>query len=108
MPVIYKRLIDGSMLTTAAVAYYTAPGETTGVIKQLTFCNTGDDVAAVTAFVGTAGNAHKLLDGHSIAGHETLICYEALLHVVEAGGSIQAFADVAGVVNIIASGCEVA
>lgn len=107
MPVTYKRLIDGTLLTATAAPYYAAPADTTGVIKKLTFCNVSGADADLTVYMGAADDPHMLIDARTIAAGETFDCYEALLHVIESGDTIQAFASVADAVNIICSGCEV-
>lgn len=107
MAVVYKRLIDGSMLTVDQEVYYTAPPGVTGVIKQMTFCNSSDDAVNLTVFLGPAGAQHLIVDSRSIEAHATFICYEALLHVLPPGGTIEALASVPDAINVIASGCEV-
>lgn len=106
-----KRLIEGAQLTLAAATYYTAPANGKALLKKLTLTNTSAAAVTVTLHLvaagGAAGVQNMLLKARSIAAGATYDCTEAVNHILEAGGTIQALASAATAVTIMASGCEI-
>src|SRR5690242_6172848 len=110
MTTTFSRLIEGSLLTTSAVAYYTAPAGTSTVLKKVTFTNTSGDTATITVYLvrsgGSTGAQCRLIDTRTLSSQETYDCIEAIWHILAPGDSLQAQASAGGAVNIIASGVE--
>ena len=106
-----KKIVNGQQLATSAATYYTAPVNTSCVIKKLTFTNTSASTRLVTVYListgGSANDASTLSKVKSIAANETWECTEAENHVIEAGGFIQAFADAGASISIHGSGIEI-
>ena len=103
-----KRLISGSQLTGSAATYYTAPANTTTIIKKLVLVNTTAGAVACTIYLipsgGSAGATNTLTISRSIGINESWSCPEAENMVLAAGGFIQSL----GLnVTIMASGIEV-
>lgn len=108
MTVTAKRFINGSLMTAAAVTYYTAPTSTKAVIKALAICNTTGVAITVTIYLvpngGTATGDNAITAGLSVAANATYTCPEAVNQVLEAGGMIQAKG---ANLSIVASGVEI-
>lgn len=89
-----KTLNAGATLTGSAVAYYTAPAQTYGVVKNAVVTNTTGAPVALTLYRvpsgGTADAAHTLISARSIAAGATDLCPELVNKVIEPGASIQA------------------
>ncbi len=104
-----KRLVPGSQLTTAAVAYYTADG-VKARIDSIALINT--TAGAVTATVhlvpsgGTATTSNCVLSARSIGAGETYIVPGAMGQTIEAGGTLQALASANTSITLVASGVE--
>jgi len=94
MALTLKRLISGSQLTAAAVAYYTAPANTKATIKSAALVNTTAGAVVCTVhlvpFGGSASATNTFISARSIAVNETYTCPELINQVLEAGGMIQA------------------
>ena len=103
-----KRIISGSQLTGSAATYYTAPANTSTVIKKLVLINTTAGAVACTIYLipsgGSAGATNTLTISRSIGINETWSCPDAENMVLPTGGFIQAL----GLnVTIMASGIEI-
>jgi predicted phage tail protein len=105
-----KRLVDGSQLTTSAVAYYTAPANTVATISACTLTNT--TAGAVTATLhlvpsaGTATALNCILSARTIAARETYNVSSAIGQTLAAGGMLQALASAGTSISLVASGYE--
>lgn len=106
------RMVEGLQVANAATAYYTTPANSTVVLKKLTLTNTTATAVAVTIYLvnsgGTADAAHtvtyqKVIPPNNVAGG-VIEVYEAENHVLLAGDTLQAKADTAAAVTLIASG----
>lgn len=106
--VVAQRIIEGSVLGTSVATYFTSPTNVKTLIKKLTFTNTSANAVKVTVYLvppsGSAQDSNCVRKERIIAVNETYECYEAENHLLEAGGSIQALADAANSVTIMASG----
>jgi hypothetical protein len=106
-----KVLAAGSQLTGSAATYYTVPANTTTIIQAVVLTNT--TAAAKTATVhlvasgGSATAANTVLSAHSIAAGETYIVPGTAGMVLAAGGTLQALAEDAATISILASGTEI-
>lgn len=107
---IPRKIIPGSVLGTGATTYYTAPANTRCLIKKLTFTNVSSAAVLVTVYLvpsgGAAGDANTIRKQKTVAPLDVFECFEAENQVVEAGGFIQALADVASDITIQGSGIE--
>jgi len=106
-----KKLVPGSQLTSSAATYYTCPTNTKTLIKKATFTNTDSSARTITLYLvpigGTAGVTNILSDAVSVASLTTYEAFEAEGHILEAGGTLQALADVGAKVTFQASGVEI-
>lgn len=105
------RIIEGVALTTSAVSLYTSASSTKTLIKNLTLTNTSAAVVKVTIYLvpngGSAGAASTITYQKNIAPGETYIAAPLINHVLEALDSIQALADTATSVTLMASGLQI-
>lgn len=108
---VTAKTITAAQLTATAATYYTAPANTRSIVKKLTFTNTDTGARTVTVYLvpngGTAGVTNILVSARSVGPGETYDCYEAVNHALQAGGFIQALADVAAKVTIQGTLAEV-
>ena len=106
-----KRFVEGGQLTASAATYYTCPSNTKALIKKLTFTNNDTSARTVTVYLvpsaGTAGVTNILTKAASIAAGATYEAFEAEGHILTAGATLQALADVTSMVTINASGVEI-
>lgn len=106
-----KKLVEGSQLTTSAATYYTAPANTTTIIKKVTITNTSSGAVTVTIYLvpsgGSAGAANTITSAKSIAAGATYEAYEVENQVLMTSDSIQALASAATSLTLQASGIEV-
>jgi hypothetical protein len=106
------KLIQGTLVTAAAVNYYASPKATATVIKKLTVTNI-DAVNAHTVSIwlvpsgGGTGTPTLLIDARPIGPLGTLDVTEAQNQVLQAGDSIWAQADDAINSQIQASGVQI-
>lgn len=104
------KTITAALLTTAAAAYYTAPGGTRSKITKLTFTNTSANVVTVTVHLvaagGSASATNMLVPARSIGPGEVYECFEAIGQILQAGGMVQAFASTGAVVNVQGSAAD--
>lgn len=111
MTLAAKRLVPGSVLTTANVAYYTCPTGLTAVVQKATLCNTTSSAILVNVFLVPTGGSptteNQILSNYSLAAQTTVSLRDALNgHVIEAGGKLYAAAAVPGGVTLMVSGEE--
>lgn len=106
-----KRLVSGSQLTASLATYYTTPANTRTIITKLTLTNTTGTPRTVDIHLipsgGSATASNQVVDAYLVPANDQKVVYEAVGHVLEAGGFLQAVADAATAVTIIASGVEV-
>lgn len=106
-----KPLVEGAQLGTSAGVLYTAPTNTTTIVKKLTVTNTSAGAVTVTIYLvpaaGTPGAANTVTSAKSIAAGATYEAYEAENHVLAAGDSLQALAGAATSLSLKASGIEI-
>lgn len=106
MAVTLKRLVT-AMLTDAPVVMFTAAADTAVQIDAMTLVNNSGADVEVNVWLTTGGGAadsSRVLRAHSIGPFGSYKVSGALGQVLEAGGTIIASADVANVVNMVASG----
>lgn len=106
-----KKLVEGSQLATSAAVFYTAPTNTTTILKKLTITNTSASAASVTIYLvasgGSASAANTITAAKSIAAGAVYEAYEAENHVLMPGDSLQALASAASSLSLQASGIEI-
>lgn len=106
-----KPLNAGVQLATSASAAYTAPVNTTTILKKVTITNTSASAATVTLYVvtsaGTPGAANTVTSAKAIAAGATYEAYEVENHVLAAGDSLQALASAASALSLKVSGIEI-
>lgn len=111
MSIRYKKLASPGQLTGTAATYYTCPSTVTNTSRiAFTFTNTDSAARTVTIYVfdsgGTAGVTNILTSAKSLAAGETWTCPDLLLHSLNPGDVVQAFADTTAKVAYHLSGVE--
>lgn len=105
-----KRFIDGSQLGVAAAVYYTVPVNTVSTISAMSITNTTGSARTVTVHLvpsaGVAGAANAVCSARTVSPGETFNVFGAIGQTLAAGGTIQALADAAAALTIVASGYE--
>lgn len=105
-----KRLIDGSQVAATATTYYPVPANTKTTISAMTAVNTTGTARTLTVYLVPSGSSasasNTILTEKTIPARGTYNVMEAIGQTMEASGSIQALADSAGAVTLIASGYE--
>lgn len=105
-----KRLINGSQLTIAAAVYYTAPVNTVATISAMSITNTTGTARTVTVHLvpsgGGATASNTVCSARVVSPGETFNVFGAIGQSLAAGGTIQALADAATALTIVASGYE--
>lgn len=105
-----KRFIDGSQLTTGAVVYYTTPVNTVSTISAMSVTNTTGSARTVTVHLvpnaGTATASNAVCSARTVSPGETFNVFGAIGQTMAAGGTIQALADAATALSLVASGYE--
>lgn len=105
-----KQLVAGSQLTTSAATYYTVPANTLATISALTLTNsTGTAKYATLHLVPNGGSAtasNMILSARVIAAGESYNVASAIGQTIPAGATIQALAESATTITIVASGYE--
>jgi len=105
-----KNIVVPAQLTTSAATYYTVTANTKCEIRKLTFCNTTAGAVSVTVYLvnsgGSANDAATVTKTRLLAAGETWSCSDAIGHVLEAGGTIQALASANTSISIRGTGLE--
>ena len=108
MATIAPAYLGGGTLTAAAVAYVTAAGTSTLIIKKAVFTNTDASARTITVHRvpsgGSATTANMVIQAFSLSAGQA---YEATAlgnMVLTPGATLQALASTASVVNIFVSG----
>jgi hypothetical protein len=105
----YEPLLAPTLLPAAVAAQYTVPLNTKALIKKITLMNMELATAyAITIYLvpvgGAASTTTMIVNARGIAPKETLEIFEIENHVLNAGDTVQAFADVANKVSMRISG----
>src|SRR5688572_13397474 len=94
MTVTAKALVQGSVLTGAAVSYYATPASARAVIKSATVCNTTAGAISVTVHIvpsaGAPAAANTLISARSVAAGASDNCPELVNKVLEPSSTLQA------------------
>ncbi len=110
MAVTPRRLVVGSQLTDSIATYYTAGTGVTARIEAITITNTSGNAETFDLHLvplnGTADATNIIADGKSVASGATYRCVDALNHIIESGGTIQALASTAATLTLVVSGSE--
>ena len=105
-----KQLNAGAQLTTSAASYYTVPANTITTISACSLCNSTATARYVTVYLvpngGTAGVSNVVLSQRVIAAGETYNVSAVIGQTIPAGASIQALAEAASAITLVASGYE--
>lgn len=93
-------------------ALYTVPTGVVTRIDAMTLTNPGASALSVSVHLvaagGSADNSNVVLSGYTLAPGETRRVTGAIGQVLRAGGTVQGVCATASVVNIYASGVEIA
>lgn len=105
-----KQICAGAQLTTSAASYYTVPANTITTISACSLCNSTGTARYVTVYLvpngGAAGVANVVLYQRVIAAGETYNVSAVIGQTIHAGASIQALAEAATAITLVASGYE--
>lgn len=104
------RFVDGSLLTTSAATYYTAPANTVATIAACTLTNSSGASVSATVYLvpsgGSASGANMVLSARTLTAGESLNVAGAIGQNLPAGGTLQALASSGGAISLVASGYE--
>jgi hypothetical protein len=110
MAITNKCIVEPVVLGVTATSYYTAPVNTSVVIKKATVSNVGSAAAKVTLYLipsgGTAPSG-ETTPAVAVAVGRSLELFEIEGHVLNAGDSISALSDTASTLSLRISGVEV-
>lgn len=104
-----KAVVQDVLLDDSPGVLYQAPANTRARFTSVTLCNTDSVARAVSIHLVKAGGGpgpeNQVVKAYSMAAGESWTCPH-LNHVLNAGDSLQAFADAPGVVSVYASVTE--
>lgn len=110
MSVAPLTLVQGVQLPASVTPQYTCPTNSKVVIRHVTFTNTDTGSRTVTAHLVPAGGSVSastmVMDAQSIAASATYVSPELSGIVMNAGDTLQMFADTAAKVSVNASGIQ--
>jgi len=110
MSLIAIPLVQAVQLPNAVAPQYTCPAAMQIIVRHVVFTNTTAGAITVTAYIvpngGAVGDAAKILDAFSIAGHTAYTSPEFSGVVIKTGDTIQCFASAATSVSMNASGIQ--
>ena len=112
MAVNNLRLIEGALLTTAAIPYYSSPAGIVTIIKKMAVTNISAAVQTVSVYLvpsgGSVGSAYAVAYAVSVPANGVPIEISgAENQVLMPGDYIAASCSAAADVNIIASGAQI-
>lgn len=99
-----KRLVGPIILTGAAVTYYTTPGSTTTVIRDIQICNETGTAATFTLSIGADGAGKRLYKEFSIPANGFHSSQRQI--VLAAAETLQAYSGTASALSLTISGVE--
>lgn len=103
--------ITSAHLTATVADYYTAPTNTRSIVKKLTFTNSTGLARLVTVYLvpsgGVAGATNILIPADVVAPNTCYDCWKAVGQTLQAGGTIQAYSDLAAALTIQGAVAEV-
>ena len=107
-------LVRNIQLPNAVAAQYTAPANTVTIIKRAVFTNTSAGARTITAHVvpsgGSVANATMLINGQALAvppgAGSSYVSPELAGVVLNAGDTLQCFADAATSVTLSVNGIQ--
>jgi len=106
-----KSLVSGSLMSTGALVFYTAPANTKAVIHNMTLYNSSSGALTATVYLNDTGSsadaAHTVIGARVLAGKETYRCPEMIGKSMSATGTISGLASATGKIAIQANGVEV-
>lgn len=105
-----KQLCPGTQLAAAAGIFYTVPPNTITTISAATLTNSTAIARTATMHLvpagGAPGPANMILAARTISPGESYNVAQAIGQTIPAGATIQALADAAAAVSLVASGYE--
>jgi hypothetical protein len=104
-------MVAPQQLTNADALYYTAPANTTGVIKRATFTNTTAGAVTVTANIvpvsGASAASNQIISAKSIAAGDCYVAPELAGKTLPAGSMLRMLASAAGSITVAVDGVEI-
>lgn len=113
MTITAKQMVAPQQLTAADALYYTAPTNTTAVIKRATFTNTSAGAVTITANIvaaaGSSSAGNRVIDPQSTAlsAGQTYVAPELSGKTMPPGTMLRMLASVAGAVTAAVDGVEI-
>ena len=113
MTITAKQMVAPQQLTNADALYYTAPTNTTGVIKRATFTNTSAGAVTITANIvpaaGSSSASNRVIDPQAttLAAGQTYVAPELNGKTLPAGTMLRMLASVTGVITAAVDGVEI-
>lgn len=108
MAVVPKELAAVTTVGTVSTTLFTAPANTTVVVKRGVFSNTTAGAVSIVAYKvpngGSPSGANQIITSQSVAANETYLTPEIADMVFTAGESFRALCDTGSALNFTASG----
>jgi len=106
-----KEISPTSLITNAAVTYYTCPTNLTAKINSAWACNTSASPRTITAYLvptnGTAGAANMVVNARAIAAGDSIPLPDICQSMV-AGTTLQLLSDAGSAVSFRGTAVEIA
>ena len=101
-------LVQNTQLPSSVAAQYTCVANSRVIIRHVVFCNTDTGSRAITAYIvpsgGSPGPTNMVIDAQSVAAGAAYVSPELSGCVLNAGDSLQCFADTGAKVSMNANG----
>jgi voltage-gated potassium channel Kch len=113
MTITAKQMVAPQQLTNADALYYTAPTNTTGVIKRATFTNTSAGAVTITANIvppaGSSSAANRVIDPQNtvLSAGQTYVAPELAGKTMPAGTMLRMLASAASAITVAVDGVEI-
>ncbi|CAB4142365.1 hypothetical protein UFOVP1414_65 [uncultured Caudovirales phage] len=108
MAIVPALLTASVQLGATAASIYTTPAQGQTLIKRAVFTNVDTSPRTITVHrvpvSGSASNANRVISSFRLSPGQSYVAVELANMVLNAGDSIQAFADTANLVNVTMSG----
>ena len=113
MTITAKQMVAPQQLTNVDALYYTAPPNTTGVIKRSTFTNTSAGAVTITANIvpaaGASSAANRVIDPQNtvLSAGQTYVAPELAGKTLPPGTMLRMLASQGGVITAAVDGVEI-
>ena len=111
MTITPKQMVAPQQLTNTDALYYTAPANTTSIIKRATFTNTTGGAVTVTANIvaasGSSSAANQIVPAVAVAAGQAYVSPELAGKTLPAGTMLRMLASANASITVAVDGVEV-